>query len=146
MKWIIDTNVISELARKAPAANVVEWFTSQAYDKIAVSVVSIAEIRHGIAAAVEPEKKQQVAIWLTEVVRPMFDGRVLDINEDVLVKWQQLADSAKFQMRTLPQADSLIAATAANAGYGVCTRDTKPYLICGVPTLNPFTGERFNGA
>lgn len=146
MKWLIDTNVISEIGKNVPNKNVLDWLAREKQEALAISVVSIAEIRYGFEALKDVKKSERFSVWLETVVRPMFLGQTLGISEDILVTWRRLAVRAKGQNETIPQADSLIAATAVHAKLVVCTRDVKPYRICGVPTFNPFTGERFNGA
>lgn len=146
MTWLIDTNVISEIGKRKPDQKVLNWFASEKQDEILISIVSIAEIRSGFELLVEQEKRKRFSVWLEETVRPMFSGRILGISEDILVTWRTLAREAKIQNQTIPQADSLIAATAKQTGLVICTRDVRPFLICRLPTFNPFTGERFNGA
>jgi toxin FitB len=146
MKWLIDTNVISEIGKPAPNNDVIKWFENQKQEAMLISVVSIAEIRYGLETLADAEKRRRFSVWLEDVVRPLFSGRILGISEDILLIWRALAQEAKKQNQTIPQADSLIAATARHGGFAICTRDVKPFHICGVPTFNPFTGERFNGA
>ena len=146
MIWLVDTNVISELGRKLPNKNVVEWFTSVPKSDLAVSVVSMAEIRFGVESLSDAVKQSRYAAWLDEAVRPLFTDRTLGITEDILVVWQSLALKMRRQKRTLPQSDSLLAATALHLKLKVCTRDTKPFELCGVATFNPWTGKSFNGA
>jgi toxin FitB len=146
MKWLIDTNVVSEIGKKNPDRNVLAWFAENRQDDLAISIVSLAELRFGVEVLFDEVRRRGFADWLEEVVRPMFFGRTLGLSEETLVVWRRLAVAARQQKRTLPQADSLIAATARHAGLTMCTRDVEPYLICDIPTFNPFTGERFNGA
>ncbi len=146
MIWLVDTNVISELGRKAPNRNVVEWFTGVPKSDLAVSIVSMAEIRFGVESLSDAAKQSRYAAWLDEAVRPLFMERTLGITEDILVTWQSLALNMRRQKKTLPQSDSLLAATALHLKLRVCTRDVKPFMLCGVATFNPFTGERHNGA
>ncbi len=146
MKWLLDTNVISELSRPKPDRNVTAWLAKQDQDDLALSIVSAAEMRLGISLLPDGARRRHFEIWFEESVRPMFFGRTLEITEDVALLWLGLIDQMKRKQKTLPTSDSLIAATALHNGLTVCSRDTKPYLQCEVPLFNPFTGERFNGA
>ena len=146
MKWLVDTNVVSELIRKTPDEKTVAWLGSVPLSDLYISDVSLAEIRFGIETSSNPVRRAQIRQWLEDVVRPMFDSRTLPVTEQVLFVWRGLASTAQSKGKTIAQADSLIAATAAAASFRICTRDVAPFLICGLPVFNPFTGERFNGA
>jgi hypothetical protein len=146
MNWIVDTNVVSELVRRSPDGNVSSWLAQKPTSSLYISDVSLAEIRFGIEVSVSLARRNEIRVWLDTVLRPMFAGRTLEITEDILFAWRGLATSAQKSGKTLPQADSLIAATAIVQSLGVCSRDTGPYVFAGVPTLNPWSGERFNGA
>lgn len=144
--WLLDTNVISELPRRRAAPTVVQWVSAQSVSLLYISDVTIAELRFGIEICAEIEKRNRLQSWLTETVRAEFVGRILQITENILFRWRLIAHKAGERGGVLPQADALIAATAAEHKLTVCTRDVQPYNIAGVPVLNPWTGERFNGA
>lgn len=46
--WLLDTNVLSELRRPKPSANVLAFISKQPLERLFVSEVSFAEIRFGI--------------------------------------------------------------------------------------------------
>jgi toxin FitB len=144
--WLVDTNVVSELGRGRPNPNVLVWMENTPLDSLYISDVSIAEIRFGTESSSDPLKRSALRQWLEVTVRPMFEQRTLPVTEQVLFVWRGLATSAQKRGKTISQADSLIAATAMTSTLRVCTRDTAPYQFSGLPVLNPWTGERFNGA
>jgi hypothetical protein len=144
--WLLDTNVVSELARKSPATGVLNWLEGCPLQSLHVSEVTFAEIRFGIEVSADPLKRTGLREWLEHVIRPMFASRVLSVTEEVLFVWRGLATAAQKRGMTMPQADALIAASAREANLSVCTRDVAPFIACGLPVLNPWTGERFNGA
>jgi len=55
-------------------------------DQLHISVVTLAEIRFGIELVAEPNRRAELNEWLTHKVRPMFDGRVLQVTEDIMLK------------------------------------------------------------
>jgi toxin FitB len=144
--WLLDTNVISELRRPRPDAEVVAWVSGVLEVSLFTSSVCIAEIRHGIARAGSAAKSDALNAWLEATVRPQFEGRILPADETALTLWRALAEQADRNRKPAPAADLLIAATALTVGLTVATRDVAPFADSGVPVLNPFTGERFNGA
>jgi toxin FitB len=144
--WLLDTNVISELRKSRPDAKVMSWVVSQRSESLHASEVCFAEIRAGIKAQTDSDKVKQLDIWFEETVSPMFLGRILPVSRNVLVNWLELIGRLHAGRNSAPPADVLIAATATHHAIQVATRDTGPFVACGVPVLNPWTGERFNGA
>jgi hypothetical protein len=86
MAWLLDTNVLSELRRPRPDRKVVAFITGCALEQLHISVVTLAEIRFGIELVNEPNRRAELNDWLRHKVRPMFDGRVLEITEEILRK------------------------------------------------------------
>jgi predicted nucleic acid-binding protein len=103
-----------------------------------ISVVTLAEIRFGIELVGEREHCDELNDWLPHKVRPMFDGRVLQINEDIMLKWRQLVEDGRKTGHTFSQPDLIIAATAIHHGLTVVTRDRSDYDKAGVPLINPW--------
>jgi hypothetical protein len=73
-------------------------------------------------------------------MRPMFDGRVLPITEDILLKWRLLVEDGRKTGHTFSQPDLMIAATALHHGLTVVTRDRSDYDKARVPVVNPWDG------
>jgi len=48
VSYLIDTNVISELRRKQPDANVVAWFAARSTQSLFVRGLTLGEFRKGI--------------------------------------------------------------------------------------------------
>ena len=90
MPWLLDTNILSELRRPRPEPKVVEFVTGCPLQVLYVSVVTLAEIRFGIELIGEPVRRAALNDWLTHRVRPMFEGRVLPLSEEVMLKWRLL--------------------------------------------------------
>lgn len=144
--WILDTNVLSELRRKRPDAAVEKWMKSEGLEALHTTAVNIAELHVGISSQPSQVDSRRLAAWLEESIRPLFHGRILDVTEDALFAWRVLSRDIERRQRLAPAVDLLIAAVAMSGGMGVATRDTKPFVGTGVQVLNPWTGERFNGA
>ena len=85
--------------------------------------MTLAEVRFGIELVNEPHRRTQLNEWLTHKVRPMFDGRVLQITEDILLRWRLLVEQGRKVGHSYSQPDLLIAATAIRHGLTVVTRD-----------------------
>ncbi|HXA17147.1 MAG TPA: PIN domain-containing protein [Thermoanaerobaculia bacterium] len=63
--------------------------------------------------------------WLTNVLRHMFDDRVLAITEDIMLKWRLLVEEGRKTGHTFAQPDLMIAATALHHGLTVVSRNTR---------------------
>ena len=139
--WLLDTNVLSELRRTTPNRKVAAFVAAQQLDRLHVSAVTFAEIRFGIELVAEPARRSDLTLWLDNKLRPMFDGRILDITEDVLLKWRLLIEAGRNRGYTFSHPDVLIAATAAHLDLTVVTRNAGEFEAAGNAVFNPWTGK-----
>jgi predicted nucleic acid-binding protein len=137
--WLLDTNVLSELRRPRPAANVVAFVREQPLDTLYVSSVTFAEIRSGIETQADPSRRTELNDWLAHVVRPMFQGRTLAISETVIFRWRLLVEEGRKLGRTYSQPDLFIAATALEHDLTVVTGDTGDYQGTRAKLFDPWT-------
>ena len=144
--WIVDTNIISEQNKRKPNPHVLDWLNQTLITTLFTTTVSVAEIRYGIIAQSDIARANILETWLEQTVRPSFSNRVLGVDENVLLQWRLISRKLQQARQPTPPTDLLIAAIAIENACGVATRDVAPFVACGIPTLNPFTGERFNGA
>jgi toxin FitB len=146
MNWLIDTNVISETRKLNAAAKVLVWLESLTVSQLFTSEMNMAELVYGAGKANGILQQREIIDWIDLKVRPLFAGRVVAANENTLVRWRLITRERNLAKSPAPAFDLLIAATAIENGLAVATRDVAPFVACGIPTFNPFTGERFNGA
>ena len=135
--WLLDTNVLSELRRPRPAPQVVAFVAGQPLDLLFVSTVTLAEIRFGIELVADANRRAELNGWLTHKVRPMFEGRVLPVTEDIMFTWRLLVEEGRKTGHTFSQPDLIIAATGLHHGLTVVTRDTGDYARARVPLFDP---------
>jgi predicted nucleic acid-binding protein len=133
--YLIDTNVISEFQRKAPAARVIDWLNERPASSLYLSVLTIGEIRKGIETDADPSRRLRLLDWLEVQLPAFFAGRVLSIDTTVAQRWGQLVADAG---RPLPAIDSLLAATALAYGMVLVTRNTKDVDGLGLQVFNPW--------
>ncbi len=138
MNYILDTNVISELVRKQPDYNVVTWLDGQDELSLYLSVLTIGELMKGIFKLKDPERISSLETWVIHDLSPRFRGRLLPLDEPVMLTWGKLQGQAAQENRTLPLMDSILAATALTHGMTVVTRNTKDLTSCGAYVLNPW--------
>ncbi len=136
--WLLDTNILSELRRTKPERKVLAFIATQPLDLLYVSSVTLAEIRFGIERVSDAGRRAELNEWLANKVRPMFDGRVLDISEDVMFKWRLLVEDGRKAGHTFSQPDLIIAASALHYGLTVVSRDVSDYQNARTPVFNPW--------
>ncbi len=139
MRLLLDTNVLSEVTRPAPDARVLEWLDRLDEDRSFISVVSIAEIRRGVALMDKGRKREALAEWLARDLPQRFEQRVLPVDEPVALAWGDLMGLAKRRGRGLSSMDGLIAATAVARQLTLATRNTKDFEGFGVELFDPWT-------
>jgi predicted nucleic acid-binding protein len=127
MAWLLDTNVLSELRRPRPEPKVVAFVAERPLGQLYISVITLAEFHFGIELVAEPNRRAELNDWLTHKVRPMFDRRVLQITEGIILQWRLLVEEGRKSGHTFSQPDLLIAATAIHHGLTVATRDRSDY-------------------
>ena len=135
MNWLVDTNVISELSRKAPDAKVSQWLLDH-QEQLYLSVLTVGELEKGLAKIADPARRTRLQRWIREEVAEWFEGRLLPVDQTVAIRWGQLAGSLR---DPLPAIDTLIAATALTHGLTVATRNTNDLVRTGVALFNPWS-------
>jgi predicted nucleic acid-binding protein len=138
MAWLLDTNILSELRRPSPHASVVAFVATCPLGQLYVSAVTLAEIRFGIELVSDPSRRALLHDWLTHKVRPMFGGRVLQVTEEIMLKWRLLVEEGRKAGHTFSQPDLIIAATAIHHSLTVVTRDRSDFDKAHVPVINPW--------
>lgn len=136
--WLLDTNILSELRRPRPAPKVLAFIAANPLEQLYVSAVTFAEIRFGIEIVAGAAKRAELNDWLAHKVRPMFEGRVLPVTEDVMFKWKLLVEEGRKERHTFSQPDLIIAATALRHGLTILSRDTRDYQRARAPVVDPW--------
>ncbi len=115
------------------------FFNGQSGDTLFASDVTFAEVRIGIELMPDPARRSDVAQWLDRTLRPLFEGRVLSVTENVLLRWRLMMEGGRKKGHTFSEPDLLIAALAALAGLIVVSRDASEFVSAGVPVFDPWT-------
>ena len=136
MLWLLDTCVVSELTRKAPAEQLLQWLTNNAA-AAALSVVSIGEIQYGIERLAVGRKRNILQLWF-EGLSAQYAARILPSDEAVWRTFGRLKASLEMIGKPQEDLDLLIAATATVHRLKLVTRNTRHFLDTGVETLNPW--------
>jgi predicted nucleic acid-binding protein len=135
MRYLLDTNVISEHRRPKCHPRVKSFMRKVSNEDIFLSVISLGEIVYGISRETDMEKKEKLSQWY-EGLLELYREKILHIDAVVIAEWGRLRSGQK---RTLPVMDSLIAATALVHRLRLVTRNTQDFEdIAGISLLNPW--------
>ena len=136
MNYLLDTNVISESTKKNPDSSVSEFLNTVPAKSLYLSVLSIGEIRKGIAnLKVKLAKTHSLTLWLENELMKSFSGRIIPVNIAVADKWGFMTGNIK---DPLPAIDSLIAATAICNNLILVTRNSSDFSKFQLETFNPW--------
>jgi predicted nucleic acid-binding protein len=136
--FLLDTNIVSELVKPKPEANVTEWVENTDESLLYLSVLTLGEIRRGIAALPQSRRRATLEAWLDKDLRARFEGRILVIDQEVADRWGLLTSAARNSGMVLPVIDGLLAATALEHNLTLVTRDTGQIPSMGVAVFNPW--------
>ena len=135
---LIDTNVVSELMRPAPAQVVLDWFGTQDPAALHLSAVSEAELRRGVAILPEGRRRDALRAAVDAMVVEDFAGRVLSFDSAAAVAFATIFAHRQAAGRPISFPDCQIAATARAHSGKVATRNVADFDGCGVTVLNPW--------
>lgn len=138
MKYLLDTNVVSELRKVGDGkadAKVVAWIGGQDAREFFISVITILELERGVLGVQRRDAAQGARLrsWLDSRVRPEFADRIVPIDDTVATRCAHLHVPDRRN-----EADALIAATALVHDMTVVTRNIKDFEGTGVVVVDPW--------
>jgi len=136
VKYMLDTNVISELQKSNCNQNVRLFAQEIHWEDLYLSVITIGELCYGVEKLPAGKKKHELSVWLYTKLPEWFNRRIIEIDTEVIIEWGKIRARTE---RQIPVADSLIAATAITNNIFLVTRNTKDFDdIEGINLLNPW--------
>jgi predicted nucleic acid-binding protein len=136
--FLLDSNVISELVRPRPDPGVLKWVESTDESLLQISVLTLGEIRKGIALLADGRRRISLEGWLAHDLAVRFSGRILPIDVPIANRWGRISAAAKASGSALPVIDGLLAATAMQHNLTMVSRDEAYLQIAGVELFNPW--------
>jgi predicted nucleic acid-binding protein len=135
-RYLLDTNVVSELRKPRPHGGVVAWLESLDDAQLFISAVTLGEIQAGIELTREqdPAKAQDIEAWLALVAGAY---NVLPMDATAFKAWAKLMHRKSEMLYE----DAMIAATAQVHGLTVASRNVADFQALGFEVFNPFTPQ-----
>lgn len=136
---ILDTNVLSELAKPAPDTNVFGWTRQQLRAELYTTAISEAELAYGLALLPPGRRRTALAQAVARLLGEGLGGRVLAFDRSAAAAYGEIAARRRAIGRPMAAADAQIAAIARARGAELlATRDTGGFHDCGVKIINPW--------
>lgn len=137
-RFLLDTNVISEMTRPLPSAAVLAWLAAVEQTDVYLSAVTIAELRYGVERMPSGQRRKRLSDWLFVDVPMRFGGRILPIDETVAHAWGQAVAMADAAGRPIAVIDAFVLATAVVHKLTVVTRNERDFRMLAPDVVNPW--------
>ena len=140
MRYLLDTNILSNVTRPAPCERLIAWMGGQIDTDLFIASLTVAEIRRGVLEKPAGRKRDELETWFSgpEGPQALFAGRVLAFDERAALVWARLMAEGKAKGRPRNGLDAIIAAVAEVNDCVVVTANEKDFE--GVEIVNPLRG------
>jgi len=136
---VLDTNVLSELAKPDPDAAVLAWVAKQRRAELCTTAVNEAELTYGLALLPKGRRRDALIQAIARLLGEGLGGRVLVFDRAAAAAYGEIAAKRRIAGRSVATADGQVAAIARVHGARlVATRDVGGFDGCGVPYANPW--------
>lgn len=138
MKFLLDTNTMSEWVKPRPNTGVIDWMRSIDDDLVFLSVVSLAEVRYGIERLAHGNRRRQLEEWLGHELPLRFEGRILPVDAGIADTWGKIVSRSEAAGRPIAVMDAFLAATAEVHSMTLVTRNVSHFSLLKT-VINPWT-------
>lgn len=137
MRYLLDTNIISNITKPAPSEPLLAWMADQKDDDLFIASLTVAEIRRGVLEKPSGKRRDELEKWFAGPDGPqmLFAGRVLSFDEKAGLIWARLMADGKAKGRPRNALDTIIAAVAEANDCLVVTDNEKDFFDIAI--VNP---------
>ena len=139
MNFLLDTNLVSEWTKPRPNPGVVSWLADADEDRLFISVVTIAELRHGIERLAVGRRRKRLNEWIEGELLFRFDERILPIDAAAADAWGRIIAHREGLGRPIGTMDAFIAATAQVHKLTLATRNQSDFEAAVTAVVNPWS-------
>ena len=136
-RFLLDTNIISNITKPVPSPSLIAWMAGQADDSLFISALTVAEIWRGILELPVGKRQRDLKDWFRGAEGPqhLFAGRVLAFDDQAGLIWARLMAEGSAQGRPRSALDMIVAAVAERHGCIVVTDNERDFV--GIGFINP---------
>jgi predicted nucleic acid-binding protein len=139
-RYLLDTNIISNVVKPQPSESLVAWLAAQRDEDLFIASLTLAEVRRGILEKPHGKKRAVLDAWFSgpEGPQALFAGRILPFDARASLIWARLMTEGKAAGRSRSALDMIIAAVAGANECLIVTDNEKDFA--GLQTVNPMRG------
>ena len=138
---VLDTNVVSELARPTPSPAVIEWVDAQDSSSLVITALTAAEVRAGVALLPNGRRKQDIGLRMESLLTETFAGFVLAFDIDSSAHYADIVAGRRRAGRPISAFDAQIASVCRQHDADLATRNTADFTDTGIQLINPWNSH-----
>ena len=135
---VLDTNVVSEIMKPLPSAEVQQWMSGKLRDELFTTVITVAEVLYGIELLPQGKRREALLREANAVFGEDFVRQILTFDEPAAHTCASISAFRRIHGRPITTQDAQIAAIARVHGATLATRNTDDFEGCGVKLVNPW--------
>ena len=132
MKYLLDTNVISQITKDRPNEHVIRWLDDRDEEDLFLSVATLLEIRAGIELSSVGKKRNELKHWLVHDLVARFDDRIVPVERHTADLTGRIIARSRTEGWKMESMDALTGATAMVYGMALATLNRKHFIRLGV--------------
>jgi toxin FitB len=141
VRWLLDTNVVSEPIQARPDREVLAWLGRQPDDLLAISIVTLVELREGALSNQNARRRGELMRWLDVTIASWLGERTLALTLEILMDWLDVGRRLRKQGMPRDPADLLIASTARVHNLIIVSRNARDFAGTGVVVYDRWKSE-----
>jgi len=141
VNFLLDTNLVSEWTKARPDPGVIAWLSEADEDRVFVSVITLAELRHGVERLAMGRRRKRLNEWIENELLFRFDQRILSIDAATADAWGRIVDHREALGRPIGTMDAFIAATAQVHKLTLATRNQSDFELSVDSIVNPWSRQ-----
>ena len=138
MNFLLDTNAVSEWVKQRPNPGLIRWMESADEDRLFLSVISLAELRHGVERMAVGARRSRLEQWLRDELPLRFEGRILAIDASIAEAWGRIVSRSEALGRPIGAMDAFLSATSEIYRLTLVTRNVSHFPLVKA-VVNPWT-------
>ena len=135
---VLDTNVVSELAKPSPSSTVIDWVDAHDSVDLVITALTPAEVRARVALLPGGRRKREIGLRMEELLTETFAGYVLAFDIDSSTHYADILAARTRAGRTISAVDAQIAAISRQHQASLATRNTADFTGTGIDLINPW--------